>query len=91
MSVVLVAKLSKTLKRMYKSCIVKKQIKPLTKAHDAKEFEICEDKFEIEKDIIDNFTQRHGNSIDPSIVKCAYDKYSEDEDGDSCLDECIPQ
>ena len=43
------------------------------------------------KDTNDHFTKMHENSIDPFIVKYAYDKCTEEEVCDSCLDEWIPE
>ena len=39
----------------------------------------------------DNFTQGQENSNNPFIVKYPYDRHSEDEVSDSCLDEWIPE
>ena len=71
---------------MNKSCIINKQFEPSTNAHDTKGCEICGDKFKIEKEINNHLTQRHKNSSDPFSVKCAYDKCTEEEVCDSCLD-----
>ena len=73
MSMVSFAMQRKRLKNMNKSCI-KKVFRPSTKAHDPKECEICGGKFKSEKDMNDNVTKRHENSIVLFILKCEYEK-----------------